>query len=242
MVSFYDLCGHLRNVGIDVGIALPCVKIYSGGNKTNKVKDIEFSKFLQVSFCDELYQSSEFRLIIKANGSVIPFDEKDIDKALEYLKICLGKVSKNEKIFWDAYGEIKRINIVVNKNNCFNLNKIISIMKEANNINVRNPTSMRSALQSQDGKIRFFVPIDGLNTVKDSIRLMLYLKDSKLITGIEWNVGSLGLSEYNSVTNIAKHIVYSFFFKLNHSKISSILRSRLRIYTYNTRSACHIII
>jgi hypothetical protein len=241
LVSFYDLCGHLRNVGIDVGVALPCVKIYSGRNKTVKIKDKlskdvyinrnhnnerESFRFLQASFCDELYQSREFRLIIKSSGSERTFDEKDIEIALDYLRICLGKVSKNERIFWEAYGEIKGIDIVVNKNNCFNLNKIISIMKEANNIIVRNPTSMRSALQSQDGKIRFFVPIDGLNTVKDSMRLMLYLKDSNLITGIEWNVGSLGLSEYNSVTNIIKHIV-DHFFKLYYSLIRLILGSRL---------------
>jgi hypothetical protein len=218
LVSFYDLCGQLRNVGIDVGVALPCVKNYSGRNKRFKIKDIELPKdvsikinrnnesesfrFLQTSSCDEIYQSKEFKLIVKSSGSERTFDEKDIEIALDYLRICLGKVSKNERIFWEAYGEIKGIDIVVNKNNCFNLNKIISIMKEANNIIVRNPTSMRSALQSLDGKIRFFVPIDGLNTVKDSMRLMLYLKDSNLITGIEWNVGSLGLSEYNSVPNI----------------------------------------
>ena len=174
MVSFYDLCGHLRNVGIDVGVALPCVKNYSGQNKTVKIegklsKDVSIKRnhnsesesfgFLQASFCDKIYQSKEFKLIVKSSGLGQTFDEKDIEITLDYLRICLGKVSKNDKIFWDAYGEIKGIGIAVNKNNCFNLNKIISIMKEANNINVRNPTSMRSALQSQDGKIRFFVPI-----------------------------------------------------------------------------------
>ena len=108
--------------------------------------------------------------------------EKERDKirfALECLIVCLGKGSYSERIFWKAYGEIKGIDIALSKENSSNLSKILMIMQEAEGIEIRDGTNMRYYLE-KGKETKFFVPLDGLDTVKESIRMILFLKNSDL--------------------------------------------------------------
>ncbi len=270
MVPFYDLCDNLRNLDIDVGVAIPSVEKYTDEIHENMKEQIKgmipqakpnsdtcVNKTVTKTFNDvrtstdvvtytdefdekngmndkkntednrntnnksekfeeikqipkkhvENYSSNIFALIIKSRGVSIIYHYKPNDKSentmtmkftIECLEILLGKQSHSERIFWNSYREIKGIDIVLTKQNALFLNKILMSMKEAQGIEVKNYTNMRYYLEKDGDKTRFFVPLDGLDTVKESVRMLLCLRHSELVSDIEWNVGSLGLDKYNS--------------------------------------------
>jgi hypothetical protein len=291
LVPFYDLCSFLKNVDIEVGVAIPCVKKYKDDTEVDYQDDTEadyqddteadyqddtekdsqddteadyqddteadsqddteadyqdFTDYIHTqcyynnnkgktyrdipsfnnrkdipSEKSESYTSKKFKLIIKSSGKQLKKEKYDqILSAIKLLKICLGIVSYSERIFWKAYGEIKGIDISINKHNSTDLNKILSIMEEANGIQVRDGTSMRCALEIKDHTTRFFLPLDGLNTVKESIRIMLCLKNSELFSGVEWWVGSLGLHEFKSAP---------FLFVIKNKEIKLVLTDFLDV-------------
>ena len=252
MVSLYDLCGDLRNVGIEVGVAVPCVKNYeevknekelikttdkntrtdskvsrniSNENNDENLKKTDDRKTLRISERnDECFQSKIFSLIIKSKSDKIDFKGyNDIRFATCCLRFCIGKSSNSERIFWKAYSEIKGIDCVISKDNSRNLKNILVIMKEAEGFEIRDEKTMRSELEKTDDKLRGFLPLEGLDTLKESIRMMLYLKRKKLIICDEWNVGSLGLNKFNSAP---------FLFVIKNKEIKLILRDTLDICVY----------
>jgi hypothetical protein len=199
LVPFYDLCDHLRNFDIEVGVAIPGVKKYTDEDPEEEIKDSKSSK--------KKNGSKIFGLIIKSRGVSIIYHYEPNDKSenkmkmkftIECLKILLGKQTHSERIFWNAYCEIKGIDMVLTKQNALFLNKTLMGMKEAERIEVKNKTNMRYYLEKEGNETRLFVPLDGLDTVKESVRMLLCLKHSELLRDIEWTVGSLDLDEFNS--------------------------------------------
>ena len=145
MVPFYDLCDHLRNLDIEVGVAIPGVKKYTDEDPEKEIKDSKSSK--------KKNGSKIFGLIIKSRGVSIIYHYEPNDKSenkmtmkftIECLKIILGKQTHSERIFWNAYCEIKGIDMVLTKQNALFLNKTLMGMKEAERIEVKNKTNNKT--------------------------------------------------------------------------------------------------
>ncbi len=216
MVPFYDLCDNLRNLDIDVGVAIPSVEKYTdekddkkdtednGKTKKKNEKCVEDKQIPENNA--EIYSSKMFALIIKSRGVSIIYhykpnqesDEMTMKFTIQCLKILLGKQSHSERIFWNAYCEIKGIDMVLTKQNALFINKTLMSMKEAERFEVKNKTNMRYYLEKEGSETRLFVPLDGLDTVKESVRMLLCLRHSELARSVVWTVGSLGLDEFNS--------------------------------------------
>jgi hypothetical protein len=234
LVPFYDLCGDLKNLEVQVGVSLPKILL--------KIKNEKpcVSEYLVKSCENEKpckNHTRKFSIIIKARGNEIHFDdEKGIRFAVNCLKICLEKGTIIEEIFWQAYGEIKGIDITQKEENFKNLNKIVLLMKQGENIEVKDDEiKMRAALDDSGNNItRYFLPLDGLNNVKESIRIMLCLKDLDINRNIKWIVGSFGLNEFNSTP---------FIFVVKKNEIQAVLTDffDIRIFFNSLKSFCDVL-
>ena len=87
MVRFYDRYFDLKNVGFEVGVAIPSVSN-------------EFSLKIKIG-----------RTIKKFNTI------DDISFVLNVLNICFEKATPNENTFWRAYCEFKKTNFKLTKEN-----------------------------------------------------------------------------------------------------------------------------
>ena len=190
-MPFYNLVSKLIELDFEVAVAIPSI-------------------------------ANEFLLTVKINSKSQTYkDEEEITFVLNVLKICFEEASPSELVFWQAYGELKDIDVKLTKDNLkdFNLNSVIELLKTNSIIIKENPIEMQTLLKKKDGKWRFFLPLDGPDTVIEAIRTMNLLKESKNNTfnSVEWVVGFLGVNHYNSapllflIKNAAIHLVITDF-------------------------------
>ena len=149
--------------------------------------------------------ANEFSINIKIGTKHETYRNKDeISFVLNVLNICFGNATQSEKIFWKAYGERENIDIKLteeNVTNKFNLNSVIELFKNTRGIIITaNPIETLTLLRKKDGKWRFFLPLDGPDSVLEGIKMMNLLKQSSGNTfeDFEWVVGSLDFNQYNS--------------------------------------------
>ncbi len=191
MVPFYKLVSNLNELDFEVAVAIPSI-------------------------------ANEFSLTVKINSIRQTYkDEEEIKFVINVLKICFEKASPSELVFWQAYGELKDINVKLTKDNVkdFNLNSVIKLLKTNSIIIKENPIEMQTLLKEEDDKWRFFLPLDGSDTVIEAIRTMNLLKESKNNTfnSVEWVVGFLGVNQYYSapllflIKNAAIYLVITDF-------------------------------
>jgi predicted RNA methylase len=187
-VQFYKLVSKLIELDFQVAIAIPSV-------------------------------ANEFSLTVKINSkSQIYKNEEEISFVLNILKICFEEASKSEIVFWQAYCELSDKNIELNKDSVKDLNSVIELLKTDYIIIKENPIEMQTLLKKKDDKWRFFLPLDGPDTVIEAIRTMILLKESNNNTfDVEWVVGFLGVNQYNSapllflIKNAEIHLVITDF-------------------------------
>ncbi len=191
MVPFYNLVSKLNELDFEVAIAIPSI-------------------------------ANEFSLTVKINSKSQSYkDEEEIKFVINVLRICFEEASPSELVFWQAYGELKDINVKLTKDNLidFNLNSVIKLLKTNCIIIKENPIEMQTLLEKKDDNWRFFLPLDGADTVIEAIRTMNLLKESNNNTfnSVEWVVGFLGVNQYNSapllflIKNAAIHLVITDF-------------------------------
>ena len=167
--------------------------------------------------------ANEFSLTIKiGSNSQIYNTEKEISFVLNVLKICFEEASLSENTFWQAYGELKGINIKLSKENVkvFNLNSVVELFKTDNVIIKENPIEMQTILERKDDKWKFFLPLDGPDTVIEAVKTMILFKESISIDykSCELVVGrSFDSDHYNSapllflIKNSLIHLVVTDF-------------------------------
>jgi hypothetical protein len=191
LVTFYNLVSKLIELDFEVAVAIPSV-------------------------------ANEFSLTVKINSkSQVYKNEEEISFVLNVLKICFEEASQSEIVFWQAYGELNDINIKLTKDNVkdFNLNSVIELLKTDNIIINGKIMEMQALLKKKDDKWRFFLPLDGPDSVIEAIRTMIFLKESNNnnFYGVEWVVGFLGVNQYNSapllflIKNAEVHLVVTDF-------------------------------
>ena len=191
-MPFYDVYIDLKKVGFEVGVAIPSI-------------------------------SNEFTLNIKIGGDIQNYKYKDdISFVLNVLNICFEKGTPIENTFWKAYGELKNINIKLTKKNVkhFNLNSVIEILKTNNITIAKSSIETQRLLKKKNDKWRFFLPLDGPDSVIEAIRTMNLLKEESNnndFDNVGWIVGKLDYTQYKSapllflIKNSSIHLVLTDF-------------------------------
>jgi hypothetical protein len=169
----------------------------------------EFSLTFQLDAKKEIYKSVE-----------------EISLVLDVLNICFKKATYIEKNFWQAFSEYKEINI-------FNitlgtLTSVIDLSRNTKQLRFTEGEKFQALMMANDDRWRFFLPLDGIDSTLESIKMLMLIKDSQIdISNIEFVVGRLGMNQYCSIPilflikNSKIHLVISDYIDvmilINHS-------------------------
>ena len=187
LVPFYDRIGDLKKIGFEIGVAI-----------SNVSK--EFSLAIQLGAKKEIYKTVE-----------------EISLVLNVLNICFKKATDIENNFWQAYSEIDGFNITLTNDTLRSLNSVINLVRNTKQIQFAvDSTKYLDLMKANDDRWRFFLPLDGIDSTLESIKMMTLIRDSQInISNIEFVVGKLAWNQYYStpilllIKNSKIHLVLS---------------------------------
>jgi hypothetical protein len=171
----------------------------------------EFSLTFQLDAKKEIYKSVE-----------------EISFVLNVLNICFRKATDIENNFWQAYSEYKEINLL--NITLRTLNSVINLVRNTEQLQFTiDGTRFLDLMTANDDQWRFFLPLDGIDSTLESIKMLMLIRDSQIdISNIEFVVGKLGMNQYCStpilllIKNSKIHLVVSDYIDvmilINHSK------------------------
>jgi hypothetical protein len=171
----------------------------------------EFSLTFQLDAKKEIYKSVE-----------------EISFVLNVLNICFKKATDIENNFWQAYSEYKEIDLL--NITLRTLNSVINLVRNTKQLQFTiDGTRFLDSMTANDDRWRFFLPLDGIDSTLESIKMLMLIRDSQIdISNIEFVVGKLGMNQYSStpilllIKNSKIHLVVSDYIDvmilINHSK------------------------
>lgn len=198
-MPFYDSTVDLKKLGFEIGVAI--------SNVSN-----EFSLAIQLGANKEIYKTVE-----------------EISLVLNVLNICFKKATDIENTFWQTYSEIDGFNITLTNNTLRSLNSVINLVRNTKQLQFAvDSTKYLDLMKANDDRWRFFLPLDGIDSTLESIKMLMLIKDSQIdISNIEFVVGRLGMNQYCSIPilflikNSKIHLVISDYIDvmilINHS-------------------------
>ena len=186
-MPFYDSTVDLKKLGFEIGVAI--------SNVSN-----EFSLAIQLGANKEIYKTVE-----------------EISLVLNVLNICFKKATDIENTFWQTYSEIDGFNITLTNNTLRSLNSVINLVRNTKQLQFAvDSTKYLDLMKANDDRWRFFLPLDGIDSTIESIKMMKLIRDSEInISNIEFVVGKLGSSQFSStpilllIKNSKIHLVLS---------------------------------
>jgi hypothetical protein len=139
--SFYNMSVELNKRGFEIAVAFPSV--------------------------DE-----SFSLSIKLNDKEETYEPDDIVFAIEMVNTLLGVASPHRQLFYKIYFDLENMPFSLDENSFKDLNNMIRLVISTKIIRITDSElETRNVLTSKDGKRRFFVPLDVLNTCPRAIDL-----------------------------------------------------------------------